>query len=272
MALASFSRLCLPSPLRSYCALFPSSTRVALKTMATLSTHLQKIQIPRQNSSFDAYVIGEQTAPGIVVLQEWWGVDYEVKNHAATIAKMGFRSLIPDLYRGKIGLDAAEAEHLMSNLDWPGAVKDVAASVKWLKENGSSKVGVTGFCMGGALTLAGAVLVPGIDAAVSFYGTPSPELADVSKVKVPVQAHFGELDNVAGFSDKNAAKSLDEKLKLAGVDYEVHMYPNVGHAFLNSSPQAMKRKEECGFGKHEDAAVELAWSRFEAWFKKYLQG
>ena len=63
------------------------------------------------------------------------------------------------------------------------------------------KVGVTGFCMGGALSIASAVLIPEVDAAVSFYGTPSPDLADVSKVKVPVQAHFGELDNIQGFSD-----------------------------------------------------------------------
>lgn len=240
--------------------------------MASLVSDFQKIPIKRGDSSFDAYVIGERAAPGIVVLQEWWGVDYEVKNHAAAIARKGFRSLIPDLYRGKLGLDAEEAEHLMSNLDWPGAVSDIAESVKWLKENGSSKVGVTGFCMGGALTIASAALVPGVDAAVAFYGTPSPSLADVSKVKVPVQAHFGELDKLAGFSDIKAAKSLEEKLKVSGVDYEVHTYPNVGHAFMNSSLEAQKRKEDCGFGKHEDEAVELAWSRFDTWFKKYLQG
>ncbi|MCO5592851.1 hypothetical protein L7F22_046855 [Adiantum nelumboides] len=244
----------------------------ALRSMATSSSPaFNRVHIKRDDQSFDAYVLGEPSAPGIVVLQEWWGVDYEVKNHAAFIASKGFRTLIPDLYRGKVGLDAAEAQHLMDDLDWSNAVKDVAESVKWLKENGSPKVGVTGFCMGGALSLASSVLVPGLNAAVAFYGTPSPELADVSKVKIPVQAHFGELDNVAGFSDKNAAQALKEKLKASGVSHEVHMYPGVGHAFLNSSPEGKKRKADCGFGGHEDAAVSLAWSRFEAWFRKYLQ-
>lgn len=64
---------------------------------------------------------------------------------------------------------------------------------------------------------------------------------------------------------------MEEKLKASGVDNEVHIYEGVGHAFINSSPEAKKRKEECGFGSHNDAAVNLAWSRFEAWFKKYLQ-
>ena len=68
-----------------------------------------------------------------------------------------------------------------------------------------------------------------------------------------------------------AAQALEEKLKAAGVDNEVHIYEGVGHAFINSSLEAQKRKEACGFGLHNDAAVNLAWSRFEAWFKKYLQ-
>eukprot|EP00250_Pteridium_aquilinum_P000179 c10202_g1_i1 orf=172-966(+) len=255
----------LTHPLRLHASRSPA----ALNT--TLATTFDKTVIKRGDQSFNAYVIGEHGAPGIVVLQEWWGVEYEVKNHAAFIASKGFRTLVPDLYRGKVGLDAAEAQHLMDGLDWPGAVKDVAESVKWLKDNGSSKVGVTGFCMGGALSLASGVLVPGLDAAVAFYGTPSPELADVSKVKIPVQAHFGELDNIAGFSDKKAALGVEEKLKASGVNYEVHMYPDVGHAFMNSSSEAKKRKEDCGFGLHQDAAVSLAWSRFEAWFRKHLQ-
>lgn len=118
---------------------------------------------------FDIYVVGDEKAPGIVVVQEWWGVDYEIKNHAMIIAQKGYRALIPEyvtysfifsisfckfvckwlfivlflwisLYRGKLGLDAAEAQHLMEGLDWPGAVADIAASAKWLKKNGSPKV------------------------------------------------------------------------------------------------------------------------------------
>lgn len=253
-----------------------SSSRPSLTPLRAMASsaadEFQKIEIQRDDTTFNAYVVGKEDAPGIVVLQEWWGVDYEIKNHAANIAKMdsGYKTLIPDLYRGKLGLDAAEAQHLMDDLDWQGAVKDIAASVKWLKENGSKKVGVTGFCMGGALSIASAVLVPEVDSVVAFYGVPPTQLADPSSAKAPVQAHFGELDNFVGFSDVTAAKSLEEKLNASGVPYEVHIYPGNGHAFMNSSDEAVARKKNQGFAEHDQTSVDLAWSRFRSWMKKYL--
>nr|ACU14960.1 unknown [Glycine max] len=142
---------------------------------STESSPFKKIQIQRDDTTFDAYVVGKEDAPGIVVIQEWWGVDYEIKNHAVKISQLGsgFKALIPDLYRGKVGLDVAEAQHLMDGLDWQGVVKDIAASVNWLKANGSKKAGVTGFCMGGALSIASSVLVQEVDASVAFYGVPA---------------------------------------------------------------------------------------------------
>lgn len=86
----------------------------------------------------------------------------------------------------------------MGNLDWSGAVKDIAACARFLKEKGCSKVGVTGFCMGGALSFAAAALVPEVDAAAPFYGIPSPDLCDVSTIKIPLQCHFGDQDQVNG--------------------------------------------------------------------------
>ncbi|KAJ8626885.1 hypothetical protein MRB53_020192 [Persea americana] len=232
----------------------------------------KKIQIQREDSTFDAYVVGKEDAPGIVVLQEWWGVDFEIKNHAVKISHINpnFKALIPDLYRGKVGLDVAEAQHLMEGLDWQGAIKDIRASVGWLKANGSQKVGVTGYCMGGALAIASSVLIPEVDAVVAFYGVPSPELADPSKAKAPVQAHFGELDSFVGFADITAAKSLEEKLKLSGVPSEVHIYAGVGHAFMNASPDGVKRRKEMGMNDEDKDAVELAWSRFGSWMSRYL--
>ncbi|CAM8953053.1 unnamed protein product [Rhodiola kirilowii] len=114
--------------------------------MAT--SNFKKITIQRDDTSFDAYVVGKDNAPGIVVLQEWWGVDFEVKNHAIKISQLqpGFKALIPDLYRGKVGLDVAEAQHLMDGLDWQGAVKDIQASANWLKANGSKKVDFIFYC------------------------------------------------------------------------------------------------------------------------------
>lgn len=236
------------------------------------SSQIEKIQIQRGDTTFDAYLVGKANAPGIVVLQEWWGVDFEIKNHALKVSQFnsGYRALIPDLYRGKVGLDAAEAQHLMDGLDWQGAVKDIQASANWLKANGSQKVGVTGFCMGGALAIASSVLVPEVDAAVAFYGVPPPELADPVKAKAPVQAHFGELDSIAGFSDVKTANTLEEKLKASGVPHEVYIYPGVSHAFMNRSPEGVERRKVMGMADDDEAAAELAWSRFQSWMSRYL--
>ncbi|EXB37865.1 Protein usf [Morus notabilis] len=194
-------------------ALTPFS-RLSIRAMAdsaASSSPFKKIQIQRDDTTFDAYVVGKEDAPGIVVLQEWWGVDFEIKNHALKISQLGdgFKALIPDLYRGKVCLDVAEAQHAMDGLDWQGAVKDIRAAVDWLKANGSKKVGVTGFCMGGALSIASSVLIPKVDAVVAFYGVPSSELADPAQAKAPVQAHFGELDNFVGFSDVTIQKPVN---------------------------------------------------------------
>ncbi|XP_059661092.1 uncharacterized protein LOC132307379 [Cornus florida] len=253
--------------------LSPSNSRLQIRSMADSAlSQFKKVQIQRDDTTFDAYVVGKEDAPGIVVLQEWWGVDFEIKNHALKISEFdsGFKALIPDLYRGKVGLDVAEAQHLMDGLDWQGAVKDIRASANWLKSNGSQKVGVTGFCMGGALSIASSVLVPEVDAVVAFYGVPSSELADPAHAKAPVQAHFGELDNFVGFSDVTAAKALEEKLKASGVPYEVHVYPGNAHAFMNRSPDGVKRRKGMGMADDDEAAAELAWSRFRSWMNRYL--
>ena len=104
-----------------------------------------------------------QGAPAVVVIQEWWGLNDQIRGVADRLAQAGYRALVPDLYRGKSTTEAEEAHHLMSSLNFGDAAsQDVAGAVTYLK-TGSAKVGVTGFCMGGALTLLAASMVPGID-------------------------------------------------------------------------------------------------------------
>src|SRR5256885_13468277 len=104
-------------------------------------------------------------APGMVVIQEWWGLNDQIRGVADQLAKAGYRALVPDLYRGKTAVDAKEANHLMTGLNFGDAAgQDIRGAVQHLKKSGSAKVGVTGFCMGGALTVLSAVNLPEMDA------------------------------------------------------------------------------------------------------------
>src|ERR1700674_3265610 len=116
---------------------------------------------------------GGSNAPGIVVIQEWWGVNEQIRGVANRLASAGCVALVPDLYRGKSTVEAEEAHHLMTGLNFGDAAsQDIRGAVQYLKKSGSPKVGVTGFCMGGALTILSAVNVPEMDAGVIWYGYP----------------------------------------------------------------------------------------------------
>eukprot|EP00455_Lapot_gusevi_P031374 TRINITY_DN33_c0_g1_i2.p1 TRINITY_DN33_c0_g1~~TRINITY_DN33_c0_g1_i2.p1 ORF type:complete len:267 (-),score=127.74 TRINITY_DN33_c0_g1_i2:54-746(-) len=170
----------------------------------------------------------------VIVLQEWWGVNQQIKEKAQQLTQeFGFATLIPDLYRGNVAIDHEHAGHLMNGLDWPGAVQDIRGAARYLKSIGYGKVGVTGFCMGGALSIAGSVLVEEIGAGVCFYGIPSKQLADPANLRVPLQLHFGTEDKLAGFSDPAAANALAEVLRANNATFELFFYEGADHAFTN---------------------------------------
>lgn len=113
-------------------------------------------------------------APGVVVIQEWWGLNDQIKGVANRLTDQGYRVLVPDLYRGQVTVEAAEAQHLMTNLDFgDAATQNIRGAVQHLKAS-SPKVAVMGYCMGGALTVLAAVYAPETDAAVCWYGVPPP--------------------------------------------------------------------------------------------------
>ena len=194
------------------------------------------------------------SGPGLVVIQEWWGLNDQIKGVADKLAAAGYRALVPDLYRGKLALEANEAEHLMNDLDFGDAAgQDIRGAVQYLKASGSSQVGVTGFCMGGALTVLSLVFVPEVDAAVIWYGYPPLEHVDASKIKAPLMGHWATDD--AAFAIDGVDK-LEKKLSGAGVAYTFHRY-DAKHAFANETADS----KNLPFLKYDPAAAELAWER-----------
>lgn len=216
------------------------------------------------------YEVGSKDKPAVVVIQEWWGVNDIIKEHAQMISDAGFRCLIPDLYKGKVGVDAEEASHLMNNLDFTAAVGELTDAVKYLRSSGAQKVGCVGFCMGGALTFAAAQHA-GVDCAAPFYGIPDPAICDPSAIKVPVQAHFGQKDTMKGFSDPESIKSVVDRMKAAGVAVELFMYGGSGHAFMNGLTEKGRAKiKEIGQAEPPESEPKEAFDRLISFFKKNL--
>src|SRR5262249_46034552 len=154
-----------------------------------------------------------------------------IRGVARRLAEAGFRALVPDLYRGKIGLDAKEAEHLMNGLDFGDAAsQEIRGAVATLKAS-SPRVGIVGFCMGGALTLLSAVHVPEADAAVTWYGFPPLDYIDATRIKAPIQGHFAMHD---AFFPIAQVELLEQKLRSAHVQFEFFKY-DAQHAFGNET-------------------------------------
>lgn len=195
-------------------------------------------------------------APAVVVIQEWWGLNDQIKAVADRLSGAGYRALVPDLYRGKVTLDAAEAKHMMTNLNFAdAATQDVRGAAQYLKQS-SGKVGVVGFCMGGALTVLAAMYVKEADACSSWYGFPPEQAGDVKTIRVPLQLHFAEKD--ASFAPEGG-RALEAKLKEGNVPFESYWY-DAGHAFGNEKGQNYNA---------EHAA--RAWDRTMQFFAKHLK-
>jgi len=202
-------------------------------------------------------------APAIVVIQEWWGLNAQIRGVADRLASAGYQALVPDLYRGKSTVEAEEAHHLMTGLDFGDAAsQDIRGAVQFLKAR-APKVGVTGFCMGGALTLLAMTQSPEIDAGVVWYGCPPLEYIDASKIRAPLQAHWGTQDE---FFKIETIDLLEEKLRAAGVSLDFHRYLAY-HAFANETAVGPGRIPATQF----DAVwSQQAWDRSLRFFGRHL--
>ena len=197
-------------------------------------------------------------APGVVVIQEWWGLSEQIKGLCDRFALAGFDALAPDLYKGKVvpyhDMDAAAKE--MNSLDFIDATtQTVRGAAQYLARNGA-KVGLTGFCLGGAVTVIGACKLPELSAAVAFYGIPPEAAAKPADVKVPLQGHFATRDD---WCTPALVDAFEQALKAAGKTAEIFRY-EADHAFVNEQRAAV----------HDRQAAELAWSRATGFFKKHL--
>jgi len=202
-------------------------------------------------------------AAAVVVIQEWWGVNGQIRGVADRLASAGYVALVPDLYRGKSTVEAEEAHHLMTGLNFADAAsQDVRGAVQFLKARGV-KVGVTGFCMGGALTLLALCAAPEIDAAVVWYGCPPLEYIDAGRIKAPLQAHFATQDQ---FFPIATVDQLEDRLREAGVKCEFHRYL-AHHAFANETAVGPGRIPAT---QYDPAWSQQAWDRALRFFGRWL--
>lgn len=204
----------------------------------------------------------QSDAAGIVMLEEWWGVDDRIKATADRLASHGFTVLVPDLFRGRSAATGDEANHLMEGLDFSdAATQDVVGAEEYLRKHGAAHVGVMGFCMGGALAMMSVMRGAKFDAASVWYGYPPPEAGDPSTIRIPFQGHFATQDSFFGIDGVDA---VERKLKDAGVACEFHRY-DAKHGFYNTGEPG-----KGGLGHYDREHAETAWRRTVEFFDRTL--
>lgn len=225
------------------------------------------VQYPSGNVTVRAYVAAPQTKerrPAIIVIQEWWGLTDHIKDVARRYAAEGYVAIAPDLYSrlgNALTTDPGEAGKLMNTLQQEDGLKDLNATVAYLKsvpEVHASRLGVTGFCMGGSYALILSCVNKDIKAAVPFYGqVPNPD-APLEQLSAPVLYIYGEDD---GWITKADVQRLATGFKKYNKTGEIKTYPGAPHAFFRDTDKTVYRPE----------AAKDAWMRATAFFKQLLK-
>jgi carboxymethylenebutenolidase len=222
---------------------------------AVTENPLQNVTFPSGGRTAHGYLAlpASGSGPGVVVIQEWWGLTSHIADVTNRLAAEGFVALAPDLYGGSTTHDSDEAGKLMQELPVEDAARDLAGAVDYLLGHEavtSSTVGAVGFCMGGGFVLVlAAQQGDKIGAAVPFYGVLKEEFPSFSGLTAPLLGHFGEQDQMA---DPDAVHALAQRIESeSGVRPGFHIYP-AGHAFFN---------DENLLGTHDPEQAQLAWNR-----------
>jgi carboxymethylenebutenolidase len=190
------------------------------------------------------------TGPGVIVIQEWWGLTDHIKSVADRLAAEGFVALAPDLYGGRVVEEPDEAGKAMMELDMDRAAGDMAGAYDHLLGHPKvepNKVGAVGFCMGGTLAMMLATVRP-VAAVVDYYGGPLKGQLEVQKIQGPVLGHFGTNDD---WATPVRARELLDRLHRLGIEAEFYTYPGAGHAFFNDDRPEV----------HDPRATALSWER-----------
>ena len=221
----------------------------------------QMVSFPSNGHSGEGYLALPPSGrgPGVIVIQEWWGLVPHIKDVADRLAAEGYVALAPDLYNGKTTTEPDEAGKLMMSMKMDEAARDMSAAFDYLKNHDATtgKIGSVGFCLGGGLSLYLATLRP-VDACVIYYGAlPGNVAPDLNNIKGAVLGHYAEHD---GWASPEAASALEKQLRDAGKDVEFHQYVGTEHGFFNDSRPEV----------HNEAAAKQSWQRTLDFFKKHL--
>lgn len=222
----------------------------------------EMIEFPVEGGSIDGYEAVPQQGggPGVVVIQEWWGLVDHIKDICDRFAAAGFVALAPDLFHGKTTRSPDEAGKLMMALRIDEAEKELEGAVDYLLKHDavtSKKIGVVGFCMGGALSFYTATKNPNIGASVVFYGGHPKVKPDLPNLHAPVLGLYAEKD---GFVTPESVRELESKVKALRKQIDVVIYPGTDHAFFNDSRPEV----------YDEEAAADAWQRTIDFLHKHL--
>jgi carboxymethylenebutenolidase len=221
---------------------------------AMVDNPLQNVTFPSNGGTAHGYLALPESGvgPGVVVIQEWWGLTSHIADVTNRLAAEGFVALAPDLYGGSTTHDAEEAGELMQQLPVDRAATDLGGAVDYLLDHDAvvgRKVGAVGFCMGGGFVLVlAAQQGEKIGAAVPFYGVLGEDYPSFENLSAPMLGHFGEQDTMA---PPDAVKALADRIEAeSGRRPDFRLYP-AGHAFFN---------EENHLGTYDPEQATIAWN------------
>lgn len=203
----------------------------------------------------------ESEGPGVVVLQEWWGVDDHIKSVCDRFASEGFVALAPDLYHGETTDQPDEAQQKMMAMNMDEAEKEMRGAVDYVASHPkcNGQVGAVGFCLGGGLSVWAATVNPKVGAVSTFYYVMPHGKPDFSQLDAPVLGHFGTSDDFVSVDD---AKALEQEIREgSGGEVEFVFYEGAGHAFF---------AEHDRLGTYHEEHAQSAWQRTVDFFKKHL--